>query len=74
MDDIYKNIKEYNPSKKRKQIIVFDDMIVDMLSNKKLYPIVAELFIRCRKFNLSRVSIAQSCLAVSKKILRTILL
>ena len=35
MDDIYKNIEEYNPSKKRKILIVFDDMIADMLSNKK---------------------------------------
>ena len=36
MDDIYKNIEEYNPNKKRKILIVFDDMIADMLSNKKL--------------------------------------
>ena len=36
MDDIYKNIEEYNPNKKRKVLIVFDDMIADMLSNKKL--------------------------------------
>ena len=36
MDDIYKNIEEYNPNKKRQIFIVFDDMIVDMLSNKNL--------------------------------------
>ena len=36
MDDIYKNIKKYNPNKKRKILIVSDDMIADMLSNKKL--------------------------------------
>ena len=36
MDNIYKNIKEYNPNKKRKRLIVFDDMIADMLCNKKL--------------------------------------
>ena len=36
MDDIYKSIEEYNPNKKRKILIVFDDMIADMLSNKKL--------------------------------------
>ena len=36
MDDIYKNIEEYNPNKKRKIIIVFDDMIADMLSRKTL--------------------------------------
>ena len=49
MDDIYKNIEEYNPNKKRKILIVFDDMIVDMLSNKKLNPIVIEFVIRGRK-------------------------
>ena len=46
MDDIYKTIEEYNPDKKRKILIVFDDIIVDRLSNKKLNPIVTELFIR----------------------------
>ena len=46
MDDIYKNIEDYNPNKKRKILIVFDDVITDMLSNKKLNPIVTELFIR----------------------------
>ena len=49
MDDIYKNTEECNPNKKRKILIVFDDMIADMLSNKKLNPIVTELFIRARK-------------------------
>ena len=51
MDDIYKNIKEYNPNKKRKIIIVFDEMIADMLNTEKLNPIVTELFIRGRKKN-----------------------
>ena len=46
MDDIYKNIEECNPNKKRKILIVLDDMIADMLSNKKLNPILPELFIR----------------------------
>ena len=45
MDDIYKNIEGYNPNKKRKILIVFHNMIADMLSNKKLNPIVTELFI-----------------------------
>ena len=45
MDDIYKNIGEYNLNKKRKVLIVFDDMIFDMLSNKKLNPVVTKLFI-----------------------------
>ena len=45
MYDIYKNIEEYNPNKKRKILIVFDDMNDDMLSNKKLNPVLTELFI-----------------------------
>ena len=45
MDDIYENIEEYNPYKTCKILIVFDDMIADMLSNKELNPIVTELFI-----------------------------
>ena len=45
MDDIYENIKEYDPHKNRKILIVFDDMIADMFSNKKLNPIVTELFL-----------------------------
>ena len=53
MDDIYKNIEEYNLNKKRKILVVFDDMIVDMLSNKKFNLIVTELFIRGRKLNTS---------------------
>ena len=52
MDDINKNIEEYNPNKKRKILIVFDDMIADMLNNKKTYPIVTELLIRGRKLNM----------------------
>ena len=46
MDNIYENIKEYNPNKKRKILIAFDNMIADMLRNKKLNLIVTELFIR----------------------------
>ena len=68
MDDIYKNTEEYNPNKKRKILIVFDDMIADMLSNKKLDPIVNEFFIRSRKLNISLVFITQSYIAVPKNI------
>ena len=57
MDDGYKNIKEYNPNKKRKILIVFDEMIADMLRNKKLNPVVTELFIRGRKLNIFLVFI-----------------
>ena len=53
MDDVYKNIEEYNPNKKREMLIVFDDVVADMLSNKKLNSVVTELFIRDRKQNIS---------------------
>ena len=68
MDDIYKNIEEYNTNKKQKILIDFDDMIADMLSNKKLNPIVSKLFVRWRKLNISLVSIAQSYFVVPKNI------
>ena len=45
MNNIYKKNEEYNPNKNSKILITFDDMIADMLSNKKLNPIVTELFI-----------------------------
>ena len=57
MQDIYKNIEEYNISKKRKILIIFDDMIADMINNKKLNSVVTELFIRGRKLNISLVFI-----------------
>ena len=66
--DIYKNIEEYNPNKKRKILIVFDDMIADMLSNKKLNPILTKLFIRGRKLNIYLVFITQSYFAIPKNI------
>ena len=68
MDDIYKNIEEYTPSKKQKVLIVFYDMIADMLSNKKLNPIVTEWLIRGRKLNIFPVFITQSYFAVLKNI------
>ena len=64
MDGIYKNIEGCNPNKKQKILIKFDDMIADMLSNKKLNPIVPELFIRSRKLNISLIFITQSYFAV----------
>ena len=60
MQDVYKNIEDYNPGKKCKIIIVFDDMIADMIYNKKLNPVLTELFIRGRKLNISIVFITQS--------------
>ena len=44
IDDFYKNLEDYNPTKKRRVLIVFDDMVADMESSKKLSPIVTELF------------------------------
>ena len=73
MHDIYENIRDYNPNKKRKILIVFDDMIADMLSNKKLNQIVTELFIRERKLDVSLVFITQSYFDVPKNNLRLII-
>ena len=53
MHSVYKNIDNYNLSRENKTLIVFDDMIADMTNNKKLNSIVTELFIRCRKLNIS---------------------
>ena len=61
-----KNIEEYNPSKKRKILIVYDNMIADMLSNKKLNPVVTELLIKGRKLNISLVFITKSHFSVPK--------
>ena len=55
MQDVYNSIKNYNPGKKRKILIVFDNMIGDMINNKKLNPVVTELFTRGRKLNISIV-------------------
>ena len=49
MDDVYENIDDYNTSRKRKNLIVFDDMIADILINKEFQAITNELFIRCRE-------------------------
>ena len=70
MDDIYINIEECNPNKKRKILIAFDDMIADMLIDKKSNPLITELlFIISRKLNISRVFITQSYFKVSKGII-----
>ena len=60
MHKVYKNIDNYNPDKENKILIVFDDMIADMISNRKLNSIVTELFIRGRKLNISLIFITQS--------------
>ena len=55
MDDVYQNIDDYNPSRKRKNLIVFDNMIADIMSNKKFLTMIKEFFIGCRKLNISLV-------------------
>ena len=68
MRNVYKNIDDYNPDKENKILIVFDDMIADMIHNKKLNSIVTELFIRGRKLNISLVFITQSYFKVPKDV------
>ena len=68
MRDVYKNIEEHNLGKKIKILVVFDDMIADMITNKKLNPVVTELFIRGRKLNISIVFITQSSFTVLKEV------
>ena len=68
MDDVYNNIDYYNLKRKRKVLIVFDDMIADIMTNKKFQAIIKELFIRCRKLNISLVFITQSYFSVPKEV------
>ena len=68
MDDIYENIDNYNPSRKRKILIIFDDMITDIMTNEKFQSIIKELFIRCRKLKISLVFIPQSYFSVPKDV------
>ena len=69
MDEAYNNIDDYNPKRKRKILIVFDDMIDDIITNKKFQVIIKELFIRCRKLNISPVFITQSYFKVPKDVI-----
>ena len=68
MHGVYKNIDEYNPNKEKQILIVFDDMIADMIHSKKLNSIVTKLFIRGRKLNISLVFITQSYFKVPKDV------
>ena len=68
MNDVYENIDDYNLNRKRKVLIVFDDMIADIMTNKKFQSIIKELFIRCRKLNISLVFITQSYFSVPKDV------
>ena len=66
--DIYENIDDYNPSRKRKILLVFDDMIAGIISNKKFQSIIKELFVRWRKINISLVFFTQSYFCVQKEV------
>ena len=66
MDDVYSNIDDYNPKRNRNILIVFDDMIADIITNTKFQAIIKDLFFRCRKFNISLLFITQSYFSVPK--------
>ena len=70
MDEVYENIDDYNLSRKieRKKLIVFDDMIADIMTNRGFQAIIKELFITCRKLNISLVFITQSHFSVPKDV------
>ena len=68
IDNVYENLEDYNPTKKRKVLIVFDDMIADMEANKKLSPIFTESFFRGKKLSILLVFISQSYFNVPKTI------
>ena len=68
MHDVNNRIEDYSPNKKHKVLIVFDDMIADMINNKKVNPVVTELFIRGRKLNISIAFITQSYFKVPKDV------
>ena len=63
--DVYKSTEDYNPRKERKDLIVFD-MITDMISNKKLNPVVTKLFVKGRKLSIYLVFIKLSNFSVPK--------
>ena len=69
MDAVYENINDYNPNRKRKILIVFDGIIADIMTNKEFEAIIKELFIRCRKLNISLLFITQSYFFLFQKML-----
>ena len=66
LDDIFKENDDYNSSRKGQILIVFDDLIADIMTNKKFQAIIKEIFIKCRKLNISLVFIPQSYFSVAK--------
>ena len=67
MDDIFEHIEDYSKKRKRKILIVFDDMISHVMSDKKAQQVLKELFIRCRKLNIS-LFLTQSYFSVPKDV------
>ena len=67
MNYVYNNIDDYNPRRKRKRLVVFDDMIADSMTNKRFQAIIKELFIRCRKLNISLFFLSHSLILVFQK-------
>ena len=68
MDDVHDNINDCNLNRRRKILIFFDGMIVDIMTNRRFQAMIKELFIRCRKLNISLVFITQSYFCVSKDV------
>ena len=68
MNDIYENIENYNKKRKRKVLIVFDDMISHEMSDEKAQRVLKDLFIRCRKLNISLCFLTQSYFSVPKDV------
>ena len=68
MNDVYGKMDNYNPNRKTRILIVFDNMIGDIMANKRFQSIIIELFIRCRKTNISLVFITQSYVSVPKDV------
>ena len=68
MNVVYENVHDYNSSRKRKILIAFNDMITDIMTNKKFQSIIKELFIRCKKLNISLIFITESYFSVPKDV------
>ena len=68
MDDVYESTNNNNPNRERKILIIFDDMIADVMDNKQFQAIIKKLFIRCRKLNISLVFIVQSYFRILKDV------
>ena len=68
MDDVYHTVNDYNLKRKRKILIVFDDMIADISTNEKFQDIIKALYFRCRKLNISLVFITKSYFFVPKEV------